>query len=182
MSGRQVELRLGPVPEHQSMLKSLIVLLPMLVPLTALSGDDPVADCRDRHADDAEARIACLEMALDALRDRPASRPEDAAREPAVEDVAVGMGAEQVEAARRADDDGDASTDVRIVAATYDARGLGTFRMADGQVWRETTASSQRRQLEPGREYEARIVRSIMGGYRMHVDGVRHMKTVRRVE
>lgn len=86
------------------------------------------------------------------------------------------MGAEQVREVR------DEALSVGIVAATYNARGLGTFRLENGQVWRETTASPERKRLKPTRRYTARIVRGKVGGYRMHVDGVRWMKTVERLE
>jgi hypothetical protein len=86
------------------------------------------------------------------------------------------MGAEQVR-----DTDGE-ELSVRIVGTTYDPRGLGTFRMQNGQVWRETTVSPQRKHLRSDKRYTARIVRGKVGGYRMHVDGVRWMKTVERVE
>src|SRR5690606_25816510 len=90
--------------------------------------------------------------------------------------AASGIGSEQLESNR------DTEVPVRIVSVSYDARGLGTFRMQDGQVWRETSAAPERYHLEPDREYTGRIVRGRLGGYRLHVDGVRRMLTVRRVE
>lgn len=91
-----------------------------------------------------------------------------------------GMGAEQVRAAE--DDAADEELVLHIVGTSYNSRGLGTFRTEEGQVWRETTPSPERRRLEPDEQYTARIVRSKFGGYRMHVDGVKWMKTVERIE
>ena len=93
-----------------------------------------------------------------------------------------GLGAEQVRDRQTLDESRPDEVEVYILSSTYNARGLGTFRMADGQVWRETTASPEHKRLKPDREYQARIKRSVMGGYRMHVEGVRWMMTVERVD
>ena len=139
---------------------------------TVTVADDSVSACRERHANDQPGYVQCLEEALLDGREPPG----DTGRETR---PATGLGAEQVREPR--EEDGDEVT-VRIVAVTYDARGLGTFRTADGQVWKETTPAPANRRLDPDEEYGARIVRSWLGGYRMHVDGVRWMKTVRRIE
>ena len=142
-----------------------IFLFVSLAAAVANAAPDPVAACRSAHADDPEAHIACLEAALrsrdyvpvTASADDPDGDPDD-------------------------DPNADPEIAVQIIATTYDSRGIGTFRCADGQVWRETMASPERKRLDPEREYTARIVRGTFGGYRMHVDGVRAMKTVERIE
>lgn len=91
------------------------------------------------------------------------------------------MGAEQVRAEEQKESQDEELT-LQIVSSSYNSRGLGTFRTEEGQVWRETTPSPERRRLKPDQQYAARIVRSKFGGYRMHVDGVRWMKTVERIE
>jgi hypothetical protein len=125
----------------------------------------PVDRCRAAHGGDSAAHISCLE---EALRDKA---------DPG------GLGAEQVIATKRHRDEADAEPmKVEIVSVTYDAGGLGTFRMHDGQLWRETSAAPARRRLKPGTQYSARIVAGSLGGYRMHVEGVPWMKTVKRLE
>jgi hypothetical protein len=177
----------------------LIPLLLILCGFPALAGTDPVQACRDAHADDPQAHIACLEAALAgraaaAQRREPVGEPETAAatapgRDPAGEPAAAaapaaateptGLGADQVRSRTRTSAE---PVQVTIVAVSYNAAGLGTFRMADGQVWRETVASPERRRLKPGREYPARIEVGRVGGFRLFVEGVRWMKTVERLE
>ncbi len=71
---------------------------------------------------------------------------------------------------------------VRIVEVRYNVAGLGVFRMADGQVWQETVATPARLHLHPGKEYDAVIERGALGGYRMHVDGVRWLHKIERLK
>lgn len=139
----------------------------------ATPAGDPVSACREQYPDDHPGYVRCLEQALLEHRQPPASTGGGGTAAP------TGLGAEQVREPRGEEDE---EVTVRIVAVTYDARGLGTFRTADGQVWKETTAAPANRRLDAEKEYGARIVRSWLGGYRMHVDGVRWMKTVRRIE
>ena len=152
--------------------------------MPALSVADPIAACRAAHAGDLEGYARCLEDELRALTAAPvvqSSRPDGKEKAPRAADSAPrGLGSEQVRDA--SEESGDEEASVVIVSATYDRSGLGTFRMEDGQVWRETSRSPTRRHLEPDRRYEARIERGKLGGYRLHVDGVRWMKTVRRIE
>lgn len=174
-----------------------IFLLFGLAPVLALSATDPVADCRAAHAPDPPAHIECLEAEL---QGRPVQPADDAAASaqaeiavpvtvatPAAVEAAVeppppsGMGAEQVRAEEQKESQDEELT-LQIVSSSYNSRGLGTFRTEEGQVWRETTPSPERRRLKPDQQYAARIVRSKFGGYRMHVDGVRWMKTVERIE
>jgi hypothetical protein len=136
----------------------------------ALSAD-PAAACRSAHADDPARHIACLEKALLSF-DATATAAD---REP------TGLGAEQVRASR-ARDTASERMQVRIVSATYGARELGTFRMADGQVWEETERTPRHQRLAGDREYDAYIVPGKLGGYRMYVDGLRRMIKLRRVE
>lgn len=158
-----------------------------LVCTPAWAQSDPVQACRDAHASDAEAHISCLEQALtDVLGADPAESagnvPADEPDEPVASDEPTGLGAEQLRAAPTPEEAAVDSVQVRIIASRYNAEGKGTFRMADGQVWTETMAAPQRWRLAPDREYAARIVRGKLGGYRLHVEGVRGMLTVRRVQ
>jgi hypothetical protein len=148
-----------------------------LLAAPALAGGDAVDACRAAHAGDADAHIHCLEAAL---RGVGSESPPVAAEQAA--GTLSGLGAEQVLATRRERESAPGPAKVRIVSTTYNGRGLGTFRMADGQVWRETMPAPERRRLKPDTEYDARIVPARISGYRMHVDGVRWMKTVERVE
>jgi len=178
-----------------------LILLLIFCGVAALAEADPVKACRDAHAGDPAAHIACLEAALAgravaAQRPEPVPEPEAAAatapgREPASEPAPAaaaapataaeptGLGADQVRGRTRTSAE---PVQVTIVAVSYNAAGLGTFRMADGQVWRETLASPERRRLRPGREYPARIEVGRVGGFRLFVEGVRWMKTVERLE
>jgi hypothetical protein len=148
---------------------------------TCLAGD--VDDCRAAHGEDLPAYVACLEAALathENTETQPAapavaSDPETAT--PA-DHRAAGLLIETTPVERSADDE----LAVQIVETRYTAAGLGIFKTADGQVWRETMASPERRRLKAGQHYTARITRGRLGGYRMHVDGVRWMKTVERLE
>jgi hypothetical protein len=153
---------------------ALLFFLSLAAP--ALAGADAVDACRTAHAGDAAAHIRCLEAALRGESLGPSTVGKEASEPP------TGLGAEQVAAAQLERQPEPGPAEVRIVSTTYNARGLGTFRMADGQVWRETMPAPERRRLNPDTEYDARIVRARISGYRMHVDGVRWMKTVERVE
>ena len=93
----------------------------------------------------------------------------------------VELGAEQVRA-RKAVDEEPEKVAVRIVSTTYGPDGRGTFRMADGQVWRETEKTPERQRLKADREYTAHIERGSFGGYRMYVDGVRRMIKLQRLQ
>jgi lipoprotein-anchoring transpeptidase ErfK/SrfK len=162
-----------------------IPLLLILCGLPALAEIDPVQACRDAHAGDPQAHIACLEAALagrTGAAERPVPAPEPA-REPAPvatpAQEPTGLGADQVRSRTQISAE---PVQVIIVAVSYNAAGLGTFRMSDGQVWRETTPSPERRRLKPGREYPARIEVGRVGGFRLFVEGVRWMKTVERLE
>lgn len=144
---------------------ALLVAATAFGPSTAAA--DAVRSCAAEHGGDAVARIACLEAALKA--------------HPARNDDAVEFGAEQL---RRSEAPGRANEqplEIRIVGTSYDVHGIATFRTADGQVWRETMPSPAHRRLATDREYAGRIVRGKLGGYRLYVDGIRRMKTVRRI-
>jgi hypothetical protein len=148
------------------------VIASALAAWPALAAADPVDRCRAAHAAAPAEHIACLEAAL---RASDAAPPE--AGQPA------GLGAEQVISSQRLRDEAAAApVNVRILSATYNVQGLGTFHMEDGQVWRETAPAPARRRLKPDTPYSARIVPGSLGGYRMHVEGVRWMKTVQRLE
>lgn len=169
-------------------------------------GTDAIADCRAAHAGDHAAHIDCLENALRARGAASVAAPATgvpvvaapsavattmtaAAVAPAVPaqsappgNQPTGLGAEQAQARQKPLDAPAEQVEVRIVSAGYNAAGLGIFRMADGQVWRETVATPDRHHLDSDREYAARIERSKIGGYRMYVEGVRWMHKVERLQ
>jgi hypothetical protein len=129
---------------------------------TTSQNTDPVAGCRAAHATDPAAHIACLEKALDA-------RAED-------------LGSEQVRAQEQSSDIPARRAAVEIISTTYDASGRGTFRLANGQVWREMEVTPAHLRLEPDRQYKARIEKTRVFGYRMYVDGFRRMIKLERVK
>jgi len=179
------------------------VLLTALATI-ASAGTDPIAECRARHGGEPTAHIACLEDALRARVQTPAasSSPGTAAARPAVDTTTAGaaavaaaavtvpaaspgptgLGAEQAKARQRPLDAPPERVDVRIVSSGYSYEGLGTFRMSDGQVWRETTPAPQRHRLKPAQQYPARIETSKLGGYRMYVEGRTWMYKVERLK
>lgn len=152
-----------------------LALLAAVFISSAWAQDEPVASCRAAHDGDMPALVACLEAAL--ARCSPTAPRNDT---PA--DSPTGLGAEQVLALKAQQEPPRAPQVVRIVAASYDARGLGTFQMEGGQVWRETTTSPEHRRLKSGKAYSARIEPGKVSGYRMYVDGIRRMMTVERIE
>ena len=124
----------------------------------------------------AAVAAAATAAASAATSDVPAATASGSAGGP------TGLGAEQAKARQRPADAAPESVEVRIVSTGYNAAGLGVFRMADGQVWRETTPTPARHHLDPQREYAARIEKSRLGGYRLYVDGVRWMHKVERLQ
>jgi hypothetical protein len=163
-------------------MRLLHTTLLLVAALPAAAGDDAVARCRDAHPADPAAHIRCLEEALQGPAVPATVTPPAAVTAPT---AATALGVEQAEARKRAADPvaaAAATATVRIVDVRYDAADLGTFRMADGQVWRETVATPARLHLKPGREYDAEIERGVVGGYRMRVDGVRWLHKVERLE
>jgi len=170
----------------------LVHLTVAMATAPALATTDPIAVCRAEHSHDAGAYTRCLEAALRAVRDHDHAEPEaGTARDAGPEsetsvdtDSSIaepsGLGAEQVRDTARESEEQEVS--VVIVGTSYNHAGLGTFRLADGQVWRETTPSPRRRHLDPETQYAGRIVRGKVSGYRLHVEGVRWMKTVKRIE
>jgi hypothetical protein len=180
-------------------MKILAVAMLLGTAFVASAATDPIAACRAAHAGDSAAHIACLEGALRASGAAPAAAAKaDRASPVAVAPVAAvpvsgttaaapapgptGLGAEQAAARQRAPDAAPEQVAVRIVSVTYNAGGLGIFRLADGQVWRETVAAPPRHQLDAGREYAARIERGKVGGYRLYIDGVKWMFKVERLQ
>jgi hypothetical protein len=153
----------------------LAVLAALLFAMPAWSAPDPVAACRAAHRGDPAAHIACLEAALQGRADPPAVAAPGT-------DEPTGLGAEQVATARRLRDARPEPASVRIVSATYNSRELGVFQLEDGQLWRETERTPRHMRLAADRQYDARIERNVLGGYRMYVDGVRRMLKVERLE
>ena len=164
----------------------------LMTAAAAAGADDPIADCRAAHASNAAEHIACLE---DALRARAAAAgPAPAASVPAAATAApaaaaeqaspqpTGLGAEQAIARQAPPDAQPEQVEVRIVSVRYTKTGLGVFMMSDGQVWQETEAAPEYRRLQPGREYDARIKRGMVSGYRLYVAGESWMHKVRRLQ
>ena len=153
------------------MTKGFLVAVALYLSTAAAAADAPVPAaierCRAAHAGDSAAHIACLENALRNAGAAPGS--------------AVGL--DQVKQRERAQKDAPQPvSEVRIVSVAYDARGFGTFRTADGQVWRETEAGKRKPRLAEGSQYAARIEHGRVGGYRMFVDGIKWMFKVERLE
>lgn len=182
-----------------------LLTLTLILAAAPAAANDAIDACRAAHGGDPAAHIECLEAALrgtetsppagstavapwtaPVLAPIPATAPPAAvAAPPAPRPEAAaptGLGAEQVTAAQRQADATEGPMTVRIVSATYNARELGTFRLDNGQVWRETMKSPPHRRLSPDTEYTARIERGSVGGYRMRVDGIKWMKRVERLE
>jgi hypothetical protein len=152
------------------------VLTLILTGAPAVAAADPAAACRAAHQADPQGHIACLEAALRTQQSARNEHEVDA-------DGPVGLGAEQVVAARKPRDAPPEETVVKIVSTSYDnSMELGVFRMEDGQVWRETDKTPRHQRLDPDGEYTARIVRNRLGGYRMYVEGVRRMIKLKRLE
>ena len=169
----------------------------LMTAAAAAGANDPIADCRAAHGSNAAEHIACLE---DALRARAAAAgPAAAAAVPAASVPAAataapaataeqaspqptGLGAEQAIARQAPPDAQPEQVEVRIVSVRYTKTGLGVFMMSDGQVWQETEAQPEYRRLQPGREYDARIKRGMVSGYRLYVAGESWMHKVRRLQ
>ena len=164
----------------------------LMTAAAAAGANDPIADCRAAHGGNAAEHIACLE---DALRARAAAAgPAPAAAVPAAATAApaavveqaspqpTGLGAEQAIARQAPPDTEPEQVEVRIVSVRYTKSGLGVFMMSDGQVWQETEAQPEYRRLQPGREYDARIKRGMVSGYRLYVAGGSWMHKVRRLQ
>jgi hypothetical protein len=186
-------------------MRILVTIVLTAVAAVASAATDPIADCRARHGSDPAAHIACLEDALRARVPAASGTPSTAAVKetsavdakpvakagaiataataaPAASPEPTGLGAEQAKARQRPLDAPPERADVRIVSSSYNSEGLGTFRMADGQVWRETTPAPQRHKLKTGREYPGRIETSKIGGYRLYVEGRTWMYKVERLK
>ena len=186
-------------------MRFLLTVVLTAVAAVASAATDPISECRAQHGSDPAAHIACLEDALRArvsspsasaspaaVKATPAVEAKPAANAGAIASAAVaapatsaeptGLGAEQAKARQRPLDAPPERADVRIVSSSYNSEGLGTFRMADGQVWRETTPAPQRHKLKPGKEYAGRIETSKIGGYRMYLDGRTWMYKVERLK
>lgn len=168
----------------------------------AVSGGDPVLECRAAHDAQTSAYVTCLEDAL--RRVTAASRGGGVGtREPSAATAAGGstaaagaaggptagapevaheLGADQLEQARRnRGEEVERPVAVEIVGVEYGAEQLATLTLADGQQWRETSITPRGRRLVAGRTYRGRIERGSVGGYRLYVEGIKHMYTVRRL-
>jgi hypothetical protein len=145
---------------------------------SAISAHEPAAAAPDFSALPARAAVAAAPAAATAAPAAVAIAVPSASPPP------TGLGAEQAQAQtrQRAEEPPAAqAATVQIVTATYNAAGLGTFTMADGQVWQETERTPSQLRLQPGGEYAARIERGKVGGYRLYVDGANWMYKVKRL-
>lgn len=162
-----------------SMITSYAIFLAAAVTAASASasaGTDPAAPCRAAYADDPPAHIACLESAL--REQSGAEAPTETAT-----DQPSGLGSDQLIQKERTKADAPAEqATFLIVAATYDARGLGVFRLENGQVWREIEISPRQKRLQPDQQYQARIERAKIGSFRMYVDGIRWMFKIERLK
>ena len=158
-------------------MKLIISLMIYLAAVAAaFASTDPAATCRSAYADDPPAHIACLEAALN----KPCSADSITGT---AEDQPTGLGSDQILQKQRAKADAPVEqATFLIVAATYNAQGLGVFRLDNDQVWRETDKSPRNKWLKPDQQYQARIERAKIGGYRMYVEGVRWMFKVERLK
>jgi hypothetical protein len=186
-------------------MRYFVTVLLSCVAATAAASPDPVVACRDAHAGDSVAHIACLEQALRAAgvsqadgttpgraaaatasaavaSATPAASPVAASPAAATVPQPTGLGAEQAKARQRSSDEPLEQVAVRVVSVGYNSSGLGVFTLADGQVWRETVAAPERHRLRAAREYVGRIERGSIGGYRMYLDGVKWMFKVERLK
>lgn len=148
-----------------------VVLLVLAASVAASA--DPVTACRAAHADDPAAHIACLEAALRREEPRQSAPPE-----------LSGLGSDRLEAREqeRGGKRENVPEFVQVVAVEYDMRERGIFRTSEGQVWRQTEVSPRSKRLSTQGTYSARIERGKFGGYRMHIEGVRGMLKVERLE
>lgn len=155
----------------------------------ALADPEAITSCRKAHDGDPPAHIECLEQALRARSAIPAHQPSAATTAapaavttavPGVSPPPTGLGAEQAQQRAQEVPAAQAAI-VRIVTANYNAAGLGTFTIADGQIWQETERAPVQQRLQAGREYTARIERGKVGGYRLYVDGANWMHKVKRL-
>ncbi len=154
---------------------STLGLTLLLLATSSHAGTEAIERCREAHASSATRHIACLESALrgDAIAETTKVPPAAAK---------VELGLEQAQARQRLPDAEPEQVSVKIVSVTYNHEGRGIFRMADGQVWRETEASPQHQRLSANKEYAARIERGRISGYRMYVEGVRRMIKLERLQ
>jgi len=155
----------------------------------ALADSEAVKSCRQQYAEDPTAHIACLEQALDQALDRaqevaPTAQTEAATPlQAAGGETASALGSEQVLQKQRIRGEiAEQPESVSIVAIRYDATELGVFRLASGQIWRETEVSPYHLRLKPGQSYQAVIERGTVGGYRMQVEGIRRMLKIERLK
>lgn len=156
-------------------------------PAAAQQAGDPIAECRAAHVANAEARIACLELAIARMQ----GRLQEAEQEAVQAQQQAAQGRQHVEQAAveerrrprwsvpgfRAEQDAERNAEreevrVSIVRARYSRDGLGIFTTDDGKVWRETVAAPERRHLESDRTYVGTIHRNVFG-YRLNIDGIR---------
>lgn len=171
-------------------------MVSMVLLAATMAADDPVLACRSANDVRAPGYVTCLEEALRrATADRRigdrgggerderrggadggtgvAPQPPAATRE---------LGEDQLEQERRnRGREVDQPVAVEIVGVEYGAEQLATVTLANGQQWRETSTTPRGKRLVAGKAYRGRIERGAVGGYRLYVDGIKHMYTVRRL-
>jgi len=155
---------------------ALAVFFSLMASLAQAAGPDPAQQCRQAHAADPQAHIACLEQALKAYS---TSTPEQNASA----EAATVLGSEQVQQKQRASGKVvEQPETVRIVESRYNSAELGFFKLDNGQIWGETEESPYHLRLKPSQTYVAVIERGTLGGYRMYVEGIKRMLKVERIK
>lgn len=169
------------LPANLRILMALVLAFQLSL---AEADSDPVAECRQAHADNPTAHIACLEQALNLRQDATGLTPTTAAPAKAAgSEPASALGSEQVLQKQRISGEvSEQPESVRIVASRYDSTELGLFKLANGQIWRETEETPYHLRLKPGQSYEAIIERGKLGGYRMQIDGIKRMLKIERLK
>lgn len=138
---------------------------------SAMAQDDPVAPFRECGGlAGAEARLACFDSALKASDADASARSARRSRR-AREDF--GLSAPQIaerermsDAPAAAADDAEPDRIESVLQAVFtDGRGKNVFLLANGQVWRETNASTYRGIIREG--WTAEVRKGGIGGFRL---------------
>lgn len=159
----------------------------MVLLAATMAADDPVLACRAANDVRAPGYVTCLEEALrrkttDPRDDGAPARDRGAADERRPPAATHELGADQLEQERRnRGREVDQPVAVEIVSVDYGAEQLATVTLANGQQWRETSTTPRGKRLVAGKTYRGRIERGAVGGYRLYVEGIKHMYTVRRL-
>lgn len=145
------------------------------------SANDPVADCREQSASDAE-RITCLENALYELSgaDKIADVAEEAVTAPSV----AGLGAEQIlNRETRFEDPNEKAETSAIADVSFTLRGRMIFILENGQIWRQTqSATGKKLRLSEKKDYTATIKPGMISGYKLTINEINRAVRVERLK